>query len=155
MGDICSKYLGVATRVLVGSQHGSAGPVRPVDEICVDGEPVEVPRSGFNYDLKKHCKRQRTHVRSCSPSFLFQASALTLARFTTWEWFNTPEEIPQSQQGEFILLILSIFYKTIIVFQDLAGRSIDGIWARPGEWTRRMMLRLINQHITPTAHVNA
>ena len=56
MGDICSKYLGVATRVLVGSQHGSAGPVRPVDEICVDGEPVEVPRSGFNYDLKKKKK---------------------------------------------------------------------------------------------------
>lgn len=53
MGYICSKYLGVTARVLIGSQHRPAGPVGPVDEICIDGKPVEVSRSRFNYDLKE------------------------------------------------------------------------------------------------------
>lgn len=52
VGNICSKYFGVAACVLVWSQHRPAGPVWPVDEVCIDGEPVEVSRSWFNYDLK-------------------------------------------------------------------------------------------------------
>lgn len=61
VGNICSKYFGVAACVLVWSQHRPAGPVWPVDEVCIDGEPVEVSRSWFNYDLKTG--KENTAVR--------------------------------------------------------------------------------------------
>lgn len=61
VGNICSKYFGVAACVLVWSQHRPAGPVWPVDEVCIDGEPVEVSWSWFNYDLKTG---KETAVRS-------------------------------------------------------------------------------------------
>jgi len=62
MRNVCSKHLGVTARVLVWSQHRPAGPVWPVDEVCIDGEPVEVPRSRFNNDL--NIVEQRAHVRT-------------------------------------------------------------------------------------------
>lgn len=62
VGNICSKHFGVAACVLVWSQHRPAGPVWPVDEVCIDGEPVEVSRSWFNYDL--NAGKENTAVRS-------------------------------------------------------------------------------------------